>query len=340
MTRRPRLSLDLLRAFRAAGGHLSFTRAARELFVTQSAVSHSVHALEEQLGQALFHRVNRALKLTHAGEALYRAADDALNLIDAATDRLVASGRTLGVTTTVALASAWLVPRLRDFARANPDTDVRIVASNDRIDLEREHLDLAIQFVPSWETPPGAERLVDYLQFPVCSPTLARSRSNPLRVPADLARHVRLDFETIVYGRPWYDWEHWSNAKQLGSIRPARTMRFSHYDQVIQAAINGSGVAIGKWPHLATHLRQGVLCAPFGREWVANLGGFYLVFPHVADASRPEQQFVEWLRAEVRSDAEHAPTLIRIAKGRREASKEGVRTRGASTTRATRSKNR
>lgn len=311
--------------------------------MTQSAVSHSVHALEEQLGQALFHRVNRALKLTHAGEALYRAADDAPNLIDAATDRLVASGRTLGVTTTVALASAWLVPRLRDFARANPDTDVRIVASNDRIDLEREHLDLAILFVPSWETPPEAERLVEYLQFPVCSPTLARSQNNPLRVPADLARHVRLDFETIVYGRPWYDWEHWSNAKQLGSITPARTMRFSHYDQVIEAAINGSGVAIGKWPHLATHLRQGVLCAPFGREWVANLGGFYLVFTRVIDAIGGEQPFVEWLRDQVRRDAEHAPALIQLARspnGGREVRKTGVGTRGASMTRAKRSKNR
>lgn len=343
MTRRPRLSLDLLRAFRAAGAHLSFTRAARELFVTQSAVSHSVHALEEQLGQALFHRVNRALKLTHAGEALYRAADDALNLIDAATDRLVGSGRTLGVTTTSALASLWLVPRLPDFARANPDTDVRIVASNDRIDLEREHLDLAIQFVPRWETPPEAERLVEYLQFPVCSPTLARSRNNPLRVPADLERHVRLDFETIVYGRPWYDWELWSNAKQPGSITPARTMRFSHYDQVIQAAISGSGVAIGKWPHLATHLRQGVLCAPFGREWVANLGGFYLVFTRVTDAIRPEQPFVEWLRDQVLHDAERAPALIRLARSandEREARKGSGRPHGASITLAKRSKDR
>lgn len=343
MMRRPRLSLDLLRAFRAAGAHLSFTRAARELFVTQSAVSHSVHALEEQLGQALFHRVNRALKLTHAGEALYRAADDALNLIDAATDRLVASGRTLGVTTTAALASAWLVPRLGDFARANPDTDVRIVASNDRIDLEREHLDLAILFVPAWETPPEAERLVEYLQFPVCSPALARSRNNPLRVPADLARHVRLDFETIVYGRPWYDWEHWSNAKQLGSITPARTMRFSHYDQVIQAAINGSGVAIGKWPHLATHLRQGVLCAPFGREWVANLGGFYLVFTCATDAMGRELPFVEWLRNQLRRDTEHAPALIRLTRSPnegKEARKAGVRTQEVIMARAMRSRKR
>jgi len=340
--RATRLSLDLLRAFRSAARHLSFTRAAREQFVTQSAISHSVHALEEQLGQALFHRVNRALKLTHAGEALYHATDEALKLIDAATDRLVASGRALGVTTTAALASLWLVPRLPDFARSNPDTDVRIVASNDRIDLEREHLDLAIQFVPRWETPPEAERLVEYLQFPVCSPSLAKSRSKPLRVPADLARHVRLDFETIVYGRPWYDWEHWSNAKQPGSITPARTMRFSHYDQVIQATINGSGVAIGKWPHLATHLRQGVLCAPFGREWVANLGGFYLVPTRVTDAAGPEQPFVEWLRDQVLRDSEHAPALIGLARspnGGREARKPRVRTHGA-IPRATRSTKR
>src|SRR5574337_702924 len=337
--RRPRLSLDSLRAFRAAAAHLSFTRAAQDLFITQSAVSHSIHALEEQLGQALFHRVNRALKLSHAGEALYRATDDALNLIDAVTDRLVASGRRLGVTTTVALASMWLVPRLPDFAQSNTDTDVRIVASNDRIDLEREHLDLAIQFVPPWETPPEAERLVEYLQFPVCSPALARSRDNPLRVPADLARHVRLDFETVVYGRPWYDWEQWSSAKQLGSITPARTMRFSHYDQVIQATINGSGVAIGKWPHLATHLRRGILCAPFGKEWVANRGGVYLVFTRVSAALGPEQPCVQWLREQVLRDAEHAPPLIGLAKspdGGRRPRKAGGRTRGGIIARAAR----
>src|SRR5258707_13429769 len=120
MDRNLRLSLDLLRGFRSAARHLSFTRAARELFVTQSAISREIKKLEQQLGQPLFHRVNRALQLTHAGEELYRATDEALAMIDAATDRLTGSERTLGITTTTALASLWLVPRLQQFTRHHP----------------------------------------------------------------------------------------------------------------------------------------------------------------------------------------------------------------------------
>jgi LysR family transcriptional regulator, glycine cleavage system transcriptional activator len=329
MNRPPRLSLDLLRAFRAAAAYLSFTRAARDQFVTQSAISHAIRTLEEQLGQPLFHRVNRALRLTHAGEALYRATDEAIALIDAATERIAGSERTLGVTTTAALASLWLVPRLPQFTRLHSGTDVRIVATNDRIDVEREHLDLAIHFVPLWDNAPDADLLVEYRQFPVCSPALARSRKTPLRTPADLARHVRLDFETVVYGRPWYDWENWSDAMKLRSIAPASTMRFSHYDQVIQAAIEGGGVAIGKWPHLARHLREGVLCVPLGPEFVARLGAFYIVFARGADATGPVESFVAWLRDEVRRDADAAPAVLNLPKPAARA----VRRRGTEATR-------
>lgn len=314
MSRYPRLSLDLLRAFRAAGSHLSFTRAAREQFVTQSAISHSIRTLELQLGQALFHRVSRSLKLTHAGEALYRATDEAIALIDGAVEELAGSEHSLGVTTTAAFASLWLVPRLRRFSRSHPETNVRVVATNDRIEIEREHLDLAIHFVPPWETPPGDGKLVDYLQFPVCSPALAGSRKASLRTPADLQHHVRLDFETVLYGRPWYDWEQFSNAMKLRSITPRKTMRFSHYDQVIQAAIDGTGVAVGKWPHLARHLREGVLCAPLGRDWVARLGGFYLIVGEAVDPRVPVQEFVAWLRDEINRDAKTAPALLGVAK--------------------------
>src|SRR5207248_2393414 len=131
--RAARLSLDLLRAFRSAARHLSFTRAAREQFVTQSAISRAIRTLEDQLGQPLFHRVNRALTLTHAGEELYRASDEALALIDTATDRLTGSAGALAVTTTTALASTWLVPRLPRSARyARPQTSVRTSGSNSR----------------------------------------------------------------------------------------------------------------------------------------------------------------------------------------------------------------
>ena len=309
----PRLSLDLLRAFRSAARHMSFTRAAREQFVTQSAVSRAIRTLEEQLGQPLFHRVNRALTLTHAGEELYRASDEALALIDAATARLAGSAGVLAFTTTTALASTWLVPKLPRFARLHPGTDVRIFATNDAVDLEREHIDVALRFVECGFDAPNAECLVEYRTFPVCLPSIARSRKRPLRQPSDLAAHVRLDFETIVYGRPWYDWKHWFDTMHVRPVVPAGTMRFSHYDQVIEAAREGSGVAIGKWPHLARHLRDGALYAPFGSEGVAHVGNFYLVVARHAADRKDVQAFVEWLRNEVRSDEARAPALLRDA---------------------------
>jgi LysR family transcriptional regulator, glycine cleavage system transcriptional activator len=306
MDKNLRLSLDLLRGFRAAARHLSFTRAARELFVTQSAISREIKKLEEQIGQPLFHRVNRALQLTHAGEELYRAADEALALIDAATVRLAGAGRSLGVTTTTALASLWLVPRLPQFTRRHPGIDVRIAATNDMFNLEREHLDIAIRYVPpGWDIPSGV-RLVDYEIFPVCSPALARDKTRPLRTPADLAGHVLLDFEAVLYGRSWYDWEQWFDAMKLRKGTRAGTLRFSHYDQVIHAALEGSGVAIGKRPHLTRHLRDGVLFVPFGREWVAGLGGFDIVVAESTARRETVDAFIAWLRNEVLRDEELA----------------------------------
>ena len=312
--RAPRLSLDLLRAFRSAARHLSFTRAAREQFVTQSAISRAIRTLEEQLGQPLFHRVNRALTLTHAGEELYRATDEALGLIDATTERLIGSSGTLAVTTTTALASTWLVPKLRQFARLHPGIDVRIYASNDMVDLEREHIDVALRFVPLGSDPPNNDCLVEYRTFPVCLPAMARARKRPLRTTGDLAAHVRLDFETVVYGRPWYDWEHWFTAMKMRPVAFAGTMRFSHYDQVIAAAREGTGVAIGKWPHLAGHLRRAELCAPLGPAGVAHVGGFYLVVARTSMGRDSVEAFVAWVRDEVRHDEARAPMLLRAAK--------------------------
>ena len=109
---------------------MGFTRAAQELFVTQSAISREIKTLEEQLGKPLFRRVHRALQLTRAGEELYRATDEALTLLDAATDRVAESGKALAITSTTALASLWLAPRLPRFNRLHPGVDVRIAASN------------------------------------------------------------------------------------------------------------------------------------------------------------------------------------------------------------------
>jgi DNA-binding transcriptional LysR family regulator len=302
--RQPRLSLDLLRGFRAAARHLSFTRAAQELHVTQSAISREVKTLEEQVGKPLFRRVHRALQLTQAGEELYRATEDALALIDAAAGRVAGSASALAVTTTTALASLWLAPRLPRFNRLHPGVDVRIVASNDKPDLEREHLDIAIRFAPRGGDMPNGERLTDCEIFPVCSPALVRDHARPIRSPSDLANHVRLDFETIRDGRPWSEWDVWYGALKIPAVTPASTLRFSHYDQVIPAALEGSGVAMGARPHLTQQLRNGLLCAPFGADAAANLGSFFIVVRPDAHATDAVQDFVAWLKSEVSRDAE------------------------------------
>jgi DNA-binding transcriptional LysR family regulator len=151
----------------------------------------------------------------------------------------------------------WLVPKLRRFVRLHPEVDVRSVAADQRLDLERERLDIAIRWGPPGSSVPGGEPLFDMEIFPVCSPTLARDRARPLKTPADLANHVLLDLETVTTRGPWSDWGPWLEAMKLGDLKPAGTLRFSHYDQVVQAAIDGSGVAIGRNPHNARHLPRG-----------------------------------------------------------------------------------
>ena len=318
--RYPRLSLDLLRGFRVAARHLSFTRAAQELFVTQSAISREIRTLEEQIGLPLFYRVHRALQLTRAGEELYRAADEALTQLDAVTDRLAGSGRALAITTTTALASLWLAPRLHRFNRLRPEISVRIVSSNDKPDLERDQLDIAIRFVQAGDDSPNAEQLVTCESFPVCSPALACDAARPLRTPADLALHVRLDYETVRDGRRLSEWDFWFSAMKIRTVEPASTLRFPQFDQVFPAAIEGSGVAMGALPHVTQLLHDGVLCAPFGRDAIATRGTFFVVLRSDVGERDFVKEFVAWLRSEVRRDSDltlAAPREAKRSPGRR-----------------------
>jgi DNA-binding transcriptional LysR family regulator len=327
--RYPRLSLDLIRGFRVAARHLSFTRAAQELFVTQSAISREIKTLEEQIGQPLFRRVHRALQLTAAGEELFRAADQALTQLDMVTDRLAGSGRALTITTTTALASLWLAPRLPRFYRLRPEIEVQIVASNDKPDCERDQFDIAIRLVASGEDRPDAEPLMTAKSFPVCSPTLAADPTRPLRSPADLAHHVRLDYESVRDGRRSSEWDFWFNALNIRKIAPARTLRFSQYDQWLPAAIEGAGVAVGVLPHLTQQIRDGVLCAPFGPDAIADRGTFFLILRRDVAGRDAVQAFTDWLRSEVRRDAELtlAPARTADRAAVRRAQNPGVRTR-------------
>ena len=315
--RAPRLSLDLLRGFRSAARHLSFTRAAQDLFVTQSAISREIKTLEEQLGQPLFRRVNRTLQLTPAGEGLYRIADETLTQLDAEVERITGASKVVTVTTTTALASLWLAPRLQRFNRAHPGIDVRVVASNDKPNLERDQLDIAIRFVLAGTDVPDSEPVFDCNIYPACSPALANDKLHPVRTPADLAHHVRLDYESVWDRRRVSLWDFWFDAMKITRVKPASTLRFPQYDQLVAAAIDDAGVGIAVLPHTAQHLHQKVLCAPFGVGVAALMGVFFIIRrPEVAGRDAVEA-FVDWLRSEVRRDAELAPAPVTARGGPR-----------------------
>jgi DNA-binding transcriptional LysR family regulator len=302
--RLPRLSLDLLKGFEAAARHLSFTRAAEELCLSQSAVSREIKTLEAQLGHPLFVRMNRGLRLTEAGQVLYRAVGEALALISEATDRIGKSegADALRVTTSVPLASMWLVPKLRSFVRIRPDVDVRSVAADQRLDLERERLDVAIRWYPEGTALAGAEPLFRLQIFPVCSPALLEKTSRPLKTFADLQNHVLLDLETVTGRGRWSDWAPWLEAMKLTRLKPSGTLHFSHYDQVVQAAVDGSGIAIGRVPHNARHLREGLLVEPFGQQARISFGAYFIVVRPVSEKRRAVIDFVKWLRDETRHE--------------------------------------
>lgn len=284
--------LDPLRGFVAAARHLSFTRAAEELFLTQSAISRQVQALEDALGVRLFVRGVRTLALTAEGARLARAAQGWLDDYAALADALRARGpRPVTVTATIGISALWLVPRLSRFQARYPDIDVRVAASNRVFDLEREGVDLAVRYCADRDAPAGAEHLFGESVVPVASPVLA---ARPLDA-ATLPDTVLLDFDDPRY--PWLRWSDWLAAMGLEHVRPRAVLVFNHYDQLIQAAVAGQGIAIGRAQLLDQLLADGRLQCVGGSPREIARRGFWLVT--APGAPRPEvARFAEWLRAE------------------------------------------
>ena len=300
----PRLpSLDLLKGFEAAARLLSFTKAGGELYLSQSAVSRQIQELEEQLGVRLFERRHRALALTEAGQALHAASAQVLATMRAVTDRLRAGrGRqTLGVTTTQSFASLWLIPRLAGFTRTHPELDVRISAETRVLDLERDGLDLAIRHGPATLAGTDAVRLFGERVFPVCSPKLMKDPKRPLREPADLRHQVLLQYDDPEGRHPWLHWKTWLEIERLTDLRPAGSLSFSGYEQIIPAAIAGHGVALGRSPLVREAIAAGELVAPFKRS--ADPARAYYAIVSKNSAGRPDvADFVNWLKEEAKKE--------------------------------------
>jgi DNA-binding transcriptional LysR family regulator len=292
-------ALDLLVGFEAAARHLSFTKAGEELFLTQSAVSRQIKELEEQLGVGLFQRRHRSLALTGAGKSFYASAAQVLTTMRAATDQLRAQAgkKGLSVTTTNSFAALWLIPRLAGFTRTHPGIDVRIMADTRVQDLDRDGLDLAIRHGPASLAGSNAVRLMGERVFPVCSPRLLKDKSRPLREPQDLRHHCLLQYDDPEGRHPWLHWKTWLEVERIADLRPAGTLSFSGYEQIIPAAIAGHGVALGRSPLVKNLLASGELVAPFKSS--ADPARAYFAVVSKSAGGRPEvSEFVDWLKQE------------------------------------------
>jgi DNA-binding transcriptional LysR family regulator len=297
MNKRTRLPpLDALRGFEAAARLSGFAKAAAELNLTPSAISRQVKALEDDLGVRLFARTTRRLDLTPAGERLARAAAEALATLAAAAAELRAGAgaRTVYVSASIGVASLWLVPRLADFQAEQPDIDVRLSVDNRVVDLARSGMDMALRYGPADAMPPDSELLFGEEVFPVGSRKAVGAAARRPMTAADYARATLLSYDGIG-AAPARDWNSWLAATGMAGVRPRSVLSFNHYDQVIQAAVAGQGLALGSGPLVGRLIAEGRLVAVAGARRRVESRAYFLV-PRPGPARPEAAKFAAWVR--------------------------------------------
>lgn len=289
--------LDLLRSFEASARQLSFTLAADELALTQSAVSRQIQMLESDLGVPLFERRHRALALTDAGKVMQRAVVESLERLRDATARVRTTPqmRQVAITTSPGFASLWLIPRLAKFTADHPGVDVRVSATMEVLDLDRSRIDVAVRFCPMAKG--LGQPLFEESVLPVCAPQLVTQGDHPLRSAGDLQHHTLLAVDTPQGMALTADWTPWFEIMGLSDLHMKSTMRFTQYADAIAAAIAGQGVVIGRMPLLNELLRDGRLVAPF-QSLAASRRGYFIVASTRAAGNPDAQDFMRWLRTE------------------------------------------
>lgn len=290
-------SLELIRGFVAVGRRMSITQAAADLFVTQSAVSRQIRSLEDQLGLRLLVRGHRSIRFTSDGARLFEIADAMVRQLQDVVTSLgeQRTRRPVTITASYGFTTLWLLPRLGNLQHQHPEVDVRVAADNRVLDLEAEGIELGIRYCTARQAPPGATRLFGESLAPVAHPSL---RIRRLASATVLARQVLLEFD--MADRPWLHWDGWLSRHGLGQIKPRGRLRFNQYDQVIQAAVAGQGVAIGRLELLAPMLADGRLVALTAPDRRASDQAFWLIAARNATGD-DTARVAGWILSEARS---------------------------------------
>jgi len=302
--RRP-LALDGLRAFEAVARRLSFSAAAEELFLTQSAISRQIKALETELGAPLFNRGTRKVEITAAGEALRQAVLPALDGIDRTVRQIrVAQGRRqVNLSTFASFATLWLMPRLAGFQQQHPDIDIRISANDRRAEMDDPELDLVLRYDYAANVPAEAEPMFGELLTPVVSPWLlqqaASGQAAPLASAADLAGHALLEEDDHRPSAATLSWRRWLRHQGQPGLEPRRWIYLNYTHQQVQGALAGQGVALARMALVHDQLARGELVEPFGPAGRLPGPAVYWLIPLPGARLRPElRAFIAWVRGE------------------------------------------
>ena len=296
------LSLSNLRAFEAVARRLSFSDAADELFVTQSAISRQIKGLEDELGAALFVRGTRHVEMTQSGQMLLRSVESGLQKIDTSVRQIrqVRSRKRVSVTTFASFGSLWLLPRIEAFQRLHPDIDLRVSAGDLIADLDDPELDLALRYCSAAQAPAGAVRLFGEVLTPVVSRSLAeqirRGEAPPLSAPADLAQHTLAEEDDTKSSTEYLSWRRWLTLNGQPALQPKRWLYLNFTYQQVQAALAGHGVALARVALVFEALQRGELVEPFGRAGRIDSPYMYWLVSAPASRARPEvKQFCDWV---------------------------------------------
>ena len=277
-------SLNALRAFEAVARHMSFTRAARELGVTQTAVSHQVKQLEQELGLALFRRSPRQITLTGEGRAWAAELGEIFSRLEATNKRLRqklrAARPSVAVSVIPSFGSRWLVPRLGKFLERHPDIDIRISASEKLVDFAAEPVDVGIRYGTGRYPGLTVEKLAEDSWVVVCAPALLARHE--LHAPRDLEQLV------LLYDDDRGPWKRWLGLRGIRVLKAARYTQLTDSSMLVEAAVRGQGVALARWSLAADELSAGRLLTPFPElDPLATGLAYYLACP-AENLRRPE----------------------------------------------------
>ena len=303
--------LTALRAFEAAARHMSFARAAEELHVTPAALSYQIKALEADLGQPVFRRLNRAVELTAAGRSLAPGVSDAFATLTAAwrNTRRLNNNDVLTVTAGPAFTSKWLAPRMYEFAQGHQEIELRFLATLRLVDFDRDEVDVAIRFGLGQDKGVYIRPLAREWVTPMMTPAMATLIDSPEKLAQAVLIH---DDSTAVFRTP-ANWAAWCQAAGI-TCDTTHGPRFSQADHALDAAIAGAGVVLGRVSLATRELDAGRLVAPFDLGLVSE-AQFHFLCPQGHEKRPHIAAFEAWVIEELRASAryEEGRRLVQVA---------------------------